>query len=104
MTNTSFASVLTRLWPDGDEKIPGLRAGMTGTAGNAFQRYGITSPLRIAHVMAQISRECGAGHDIVENLNYTASRMTQVWPSRFPSVAKQWNRTNRRDDARRARS
>src|SRR4051812_14050602 len=37
--------------------------------------------------MAQISHECGAGHDVVENLNYTARRMMQVWPSRFPTMA-----------------
>lgn len=36
--------------------------------------------------MAQISHECGAGRDVVENLNYTAVRITQVWPSRFPNV------------------
>jgi putative chitinase len=28
----------------------------------------------------------GAGHDVVENLNYTAGRMMQVWPSRFPTM------------------
>jgi putative chitinase len=87
MTDTNFGGVLTRLWPNGDEKIPGLRSGMIETAGNTFQRYGINSPLLIAHVMAQVSHECGAGHDVVENLSYTASRMTQVWPSRFPTVA-----------------
>lgn len=87
MTETSFGSVLTRLWPNGDEKIPGLRVGMIETAGNTFQRYGINSPLLIAHVMAQISHECGAGHDVVENLSYTAGRMMQVWPSRFPTMA-----------------
>jgi putative chitinase len=37
--------------------------------------------------MAQISHECGAGRDVVENLNYTAGRMMQVWPSRFPTLA-----------------
>jgi putative chitinase len=87
MTDISFGSVLTRLWPNGDEKVKGLRAGMIETAGNTFQRYGINSPLLIAHVMAQISHECGAGHDVVENLSYSAERMTQVWPSRFPTVA-----------------
>jgi putative chitinase len=60
---------------------------MIETAGAVFTKYGITSPLLIAHVMAQISHECGAGHDVVENLSYTAGRMTQVWPSRFPTVA-----------------
>lgn len=87
MTNTSFGRALMHLWPNGDQKIPGLRAGMIETAANTFQRHGINSPLLIAHVMAQISHECGAGHEVVENLNYTASRMTQVWPSRFPTVA-----------------
>jgi putative chitinase len=37
--------------------------------------------------MAQISHECGAGHDVVENLSYSAGRMMQVWPSRFPTMA-----------------
>src|SRR4051812_20428650 len=83
----SFGQALNRLWPHGDEKIPGLRAGMIESAGDVFQRYSINTPLLMAHVMAQISHECGAGHDVVENLNYTAGRMMQVWPSRFPSIA-----------------
>lgn len=83
----SFGQALNRLWPHGDEKIPGLRIGMIESAGNVFQRYGIDTPLLVAHVMAQISHECGAGHDVIENLNYTAGRMMQVWPSRFPSIA-----------------
>lgn len=83
----AFINTLYNLWPNGDEKAPGLRDGIAATAQAVFAKYGINSPLLIAHVMAQISHECGAGHDIVENLNYTASRMTQVWPSRFPTVA-----------------
>jgi putative chitinase len=87
MPQSSFGDVLSRLWPTGDRKIAGLRAGILETAPGVFQRYGITSPLLVAHVMAQISHECGAGHDVVENLNYTAGRMMQVWPSRFPTMA-----------------
>lgn len=83
----AFADVLNRLWPQGDEKIPGLRAGIIETAGAVFRKYGIDTPLLMAHVMAQISHECGAGHDVVEGLNYSAGRMMQVWPSRFPSMA-----------------
>lgn len=83
----TFGAALNRLWPHGDEKIPGLRAGMIETAGSVFARYGIRTPLVLSHVMAQISHECGAGHDVVENLNYTASRMMEVWPSRFPTMA-----------------
>ena len=87
MTDTGFGSALTRLWPSGDAKIPRLRAGIIASAPEVFAKYGITTPLLAAHVMAQISHECGAGHEVVENLNYTAGRMMQVWPSRFPTMA-----------------
>lgn len=83
----AFINTLYNLWPNGDQKIPGLRDGIARAAPAVFAKYGITSPLLVAHVMAQISHECGAGHDVVENLNYTASRMTQVWPKRFPTIA-----------------
>jgi putative chitinase len=87
MSQSSFGEVLSRLWPSGDAKVPGLRAGIVAAAPAVFAKYGITTPLLIAHVMAQISHECGAGHDVVENLNYTAGRMMQVWPSRFSTMA-----------------
>jgi putative chitinase len=87
MPQSSFGAALSRLWPNGDAKVPGLRAGMIASAPVVFQKYGITTPLLAAHVMAQISHECGAGHDVVENLNYSAGRMMQVWPSRFPTMA-----------------
>jgi putative chitinase len=83
----AFVNTLYKLWPNGDEKIPGLRDGIAASAQAVFRKHGIDSPLLVAHVMAQISHECGAGHDVVENLNYTAGRMMQVWPSRFPTMA-----------------
>jgi putative chitinase len=82
----AFINILYNLWPNGDEKIPGLRDGIAASAPIVFAKYGITTPLLAAHVMAQISHECGAGHDVVENLSYTAGRMMQVWPSRFPTL------------------
>jgi putative chitinase len=82
-----FASTLMRLWPDGDEKIPGLRAGMIASAPAAFAQYGISTPLLVAHVMAQGSEECGAGHEVIEDLSYSAQRAREVWPSRFPTLA-----------------
>src|ERR1700709_2117746 len=87
MPQSSFGEALSRLWPVGDTKIPGLRDGIAASAQAVFAKYGINSPLLAAHVMAQISHECGAGHDVVENLNYSAGRMMQVWPSRFPTMA-----------------
>jgi putative chitinase len=66
MFQSSFGEALSRLWPHGDAKIPGLRAGIIAGAPVVFE-YGITTQLLAAHVMAQISHECGAGHDVVEN-------------------------------------
>jgi putative chitinase len=83
----AFINTLFNLWPHGDEKIPGLRDGIAASATEVFEKYGINSDLLIAHVMAQMSHECGAGHEVEENLSYSAQRMTQVWPSRFPTVA-----------------
>lgn len=82
----NFADAVYKLWPNGDQYIKGLRDGIIRTAPMVFAKYGFDSPLVVAHFMAQVSHECGAGHDVVENLNYSAQRMTQVWPGRFPSV------------------
>lgn len=38
--------------------------------------------------MAQVSEETGGGSEIEENLNYSAERLTQVWPTRFPTLAR----------------
>jgi putative chitinase len=84
---TDFGTALLRLWPNGDEKIPGLRAGMIASAPAVFARYGITTPLLVAHVMAQGSLECGAGHEVIEDLSYSAQRAHEVWPGRFPTIA-----------------
>ncbi|MEH6951025.1 glycoside hydrolase family 19 protein [Nitrobacter sp. NHB1] len=82
-----FEAALRRLWPRGNSSIAGLIEGMTATAPAVFDKHGIAAPLLIAHVMAQISHECGAGTAVIENLNYSAIRMTQVWPSRFSTAA-----------------
>jgi putative chitinase len=82
----AFINTLYNLWPSGDKLIPGLRDGIANASTVVFPKYGFTSNLLVAHLMAQISLECGAGTEVVENLNYSANRMTQVWPSRFPSV------------------
>ena len=82
----SFEGALFKLWPHGDDKIPGLRAAIVKDAARVFETYGINTKTAMLQFMAQISHECGAGLDVEENLNYSASRMTQVWPSRFPTI------------------
>lgn len=83
----AFINTLYNLWPNGDERVPGLRDGIAESAPEVFEEFGIDTPLLMAHVLAQLSHECGAGHDMIENMNYSASRIRQVWPSRFPTVA-----------------
>lgn len=49
-----------------------------------LDRYEISNtPLRVAHFIAQVMHECGALTIEFENLNYSATRLPQVWPSRF---------------------
>jgi putative chitinase len=80
--------VLRSLWPRGDSKIPGLIAGIVKSAPRVFAKYGLNSNLTIAHAMAQFTHECGQGLEVVENLDYRAERICQVWPSRFASPAE----------------
>jgi putative chitinase len=42
-----------------------------------------TSPLRVAHFMAQVLHESGGLAIQIESLNYSPERLPKVWPSRF---------------------
>jgi putative chitinase len=49
-----------------------------------FDQHKISeTPLRVAHFMAQVLHESGGLTLQFENLNYSAERLPQVWPSRF---------------------
>ena len=51
---------------------------------NILDQYKISeTALRVAHFMAQILHESGALTVRFENLNYSAERLPEVWPSRF---------------------
>jgi putative chitinase len=53
-----------------------------------LQAYGILESARRAeHFLAQVLHETGGLRFIVENLNYSAKRLTEVWPGRFPDIA-----------------
>ena len=52
-----------------------------------FAGAGITSPLRIAHALAQWGTESGGFQRFEEDLNYSAPRLCAVWPGRFPTIA-----------------
>jgi predicted chitinase len=44
---------------------------------------------RLSFFCANVEHECGGFtiHNLTENIYYTAARMAQVWPSRFPTAA-----------------
>jgi putative chitinase len=75
--------ILEKLWPHSDQHVPGLAEGMVAASPTVFPKYGLVSNLLIAHAMAQFSHECGAGLEMVENLNYSAIGLMHTWPTRF---------------------
>jgi len=52
----------------------------------AMAAHGIDTPAKQAAFLAQIGVESGQLRRTSENLNYSASRLTEVWPSRFPTL------------------
>jgi putative chitinase len=79
---------LRRMWPRGDSKIKGLIAGVANSSEAVFAKYRITTPLQAAHIMSQLSHECGDGTEVVESLYYThPEAMMKAWHKRFPTAA-----------------
>jgi putative chitinase len=75
-----------KLWPHGNDKVSGLLEGIVATAQAILEKYKVASALALALTMGQFSEECNAGLEMVENLNYSAPRLRQVWPSHFTTA------------------
>lgn len=75
--------LLRRIRPETPVQVAELAAAALG---RAFTRYGLTSRAQLAAALATVATECGFA-PIEENLNYSAGRLMQVWPSRFPTLA-----------------
>lgn len=69
-------SVLKKLWPRAPQS---MIDGVVTSAPRVFGAYGLTTPLRIAHFMAQISHESAGGTVVRENMDYSASRLLEVF-------------------------
>ncbi|MDQ0463052.1 putative chitinase [Caulobacter ginsengisoli] len=62
-------------------------AGLAPAFQAACDARQINTARRITHFLGQIYVESGGFTRLVENLNYKAARLVQVWPSRFPNIA-----------------
>ena len=58
-------------------------AQIPGTAA----KFNITTPLRLAHFLAQCGHESGGFKAVSENLNYSASGLRKIFPKYFPTDA-----------------
>lgn len=80
---SKFAPALTKLWPQGDIRIPGLRGAMVAQAPVLLPKYGINDLMSLANMMGEYTEECGGGFEVTENLNYRAAQLHSQWPSHF---------------------
>ena len=53
----------------------------------SLEKHNITDKKEVAMFLAQIGHESGQLGSVAENLNYSAKRLREVWPSRFPTAA-----------------
>lgn len=64
-----------------------LRLGASPDVSKALEdcciRYGITTTLQKAHFLGQMAQESQGYTKVVENMNYSAKRMSEVWPGRY---------------------
>jgi putative chitinase len=56
---------------------------------SVIKQFQITTPLRMAHFLAQCAHESGGFKVVEENLNYSASRLMQVFPKYFNTATSQ---------------
>ena len=64
----------------------GLADAYSKPLGDAMDKHGIHTPEQQAAFMAQVAVESANLRHTSENLNYSAERITQVWPSRFSTI------------------
>lgn len=55
---------------------------------SAMTKYEINTPNRVAAFLANISHECNNFRNLEESLNYSATRLAQVWPNRYSATGK----------------
>ncbi len=62
------------------------RAGWVALLGAPLQKAAITTPRCLAAFLGQCAHESAGFRALEEDLSYSAMRLCQVWPSRFPTL------------------
>lgn len=62
------------------------RAAWVAALAEPIRKAGIIAPRCLAAFLGQCTVESGGFRDLEEDLSYSAARLCQVWPSRFPNV------------------
>ena len=62
------------------------RAAWTAALAGPLRKAGITAPRCVAAFLGQCAVESAGFRSLEEDLCYSASRLCQVWPDRFPNV------------------
>lgn len=63
------------------------RSAWIAALAEPLHKAGITAPRSIAAFLGQCAVESAGFHSLEEDLSYSAARLCQVWPSRFPDAA-----------------
>ena len=92
LSNTEASAAIVKITPEQLNILaPNARANYKeafAQADTVLAAYGINkNALRLSHFMAQVLHEVGGLTILIENMNYSAVRMTQVWKTRFPTIS-----------------
>lgn len=71
----------------GRSQVTQMTAALGAAADKWLPPAQITTSLRLKHALAQWAVETGGFKRLEEDLDYSAQRLTQVWPSRYPTIA-----------------
>lgn len=77
-----WQAAIRRMAPNADPKIAAM---VYNCADRVFATHGIVSMRRQASILAHMCVESAYFRTLEENLNYSAPRLEQVWPGRFPN-------------------
>lgn len=84
MTPSDWVGVIKKIAPKAD---PRFVDSFSKAAPAQFPKWGVLEATAVAGFLGHAAHETVGFKSFAENMNYSAARIRQVWPSRFPSVA-----------------